>query len=119
MFGSVVDRIIANAFNLVSTPSWENFISLTTDLNSYMIMPLEGGYTATYAHMKYKEDERAYEDAGVSEMYLFTASSNLFKEKYWQLYGIFSRVTESQLAAIDFSQFFEEAGDNGGVPAIS
>ena len=35
-----------------------------------------------------------YKDAGVTEEFLFIQSSNVVKEKYWQLFGLFNRVNE-------------------------
>ena len=57
-------------------------------------MPFVGGYLACEAHVKYLEDQRAYNDGGVTEDYLFKEMGNLFKEYYWEFYGQFNRVTQ-------------------------
>lgn len=91
--GSIVYDIFNNFWNLVTNPSWVNLVAVIADFSSYVIMPLNGGYSSPFAHSKYIEDEKAYEDAGVTEDFLFKEATNMFKEKYWQFFGLLTRVT--------------------------
>ena len=91
--GSIVYDIFNNLINLLREPSMVNLVAVLADFGSYGIMPLNGGYTAPFAHSKYLEDEKAYEDAGVTEDFLFKEGTNMFKEKYWEFFGLISRVT--------------------------
>jgi len=59
-------------------------------------MPLNGGYASPFAHSKYLEDEKAYQDAGVTEDYLFKEGTDFFKERYWQFFGLIQRVTKKE-----------------------
>ena len=52
-------------------PSFGNFMATLTDLVSYFIMPLHGGWQLVESHRMYLLDKRAYNDAGVTEDYLF------------------------------------------------
>ena len=79
-----------------------NFLTIFIDYSSYVIMPMEGGYFATNSHDKYKRDEYAYIDAGVTEEFLFIETTNLFKEKFWQFFGLFKRVAET--TGIDYEE---------------
>ena len=55
-------------------------------------MPLQGGYQGPEAHDKFNQDKVSYGDAGVTEDYLFNQGCNMFKQKYWQFFGLFSRI---------------------------
>ena len=79
---------------LFQYPSWGAFIALLVDLISYGIMPLEGGYMGDEVHDQYIKDQRAYGDAGVTEDYLFKQSTNMWKERFWQFWGMFHRTSE-------------------------
>ena len=94
---SVVEDTWNNLIALLSDPSWETFSAVAVDIQSYYVMPLEGGYFAPEAFDKYHTDERAYVDAGISDTYLFKQSTNIFKDEYWKFFGIWSRVTEEAL----------------------
>ena len=93
---SIVYDIITNFLNLIKDPSWVNLVAVLADFGSYTVMPLNGGYASPFAHFKYLEDEKAYEDAGVTEDFLFKEATNMFKEKYWQFFGLITRTTEEQ-----------------------
>ena len=90
---NIITDVAVNIYNLIQNPSLENFRAVAVDFNSYIVMPFQGGYYACFAHEKYYEDRLAYDDAGVSEEFLFIQASNMFKEKFWQFFGLFSRVT--------------------------
>jgi hypothetical protein len=92
---SIAYDILNNLVNLLTDPSWVNLVAVMADYGSYFIMPLNGGYASPFAHSKYLEDEKAYEDAGVTEDFLFKEATNMFKEKYWQFFGLLTRTTES------------------------
>ena len=92
---SVLYDILTNVWTLFTEPSWEALITVTVDFASYMVMPLEGGYSAANAHAMYLQDELAYDDGGVTEDFLFVETTNLFKEKFWQFFGLFDRVEET------------------------
>merc|ERR1712178_50718 len=47
---SIVYDIVSNFMSLIQDPSWEAFRTLLVDYSSYVIMPLEGGYSAANAH---------------------------------------------------------------------
>jgi len=68
---------------------------VSVDIQSYGFMPLAGGYEAPYAHKKFLEDRLAYGDAGVSEGFLFKQMSNMFKDHYWSVVGMWQRVTKA------------------------
>ena len=93
---SIVYDITNNIINLFTNPSWETLVAVLADFGSYFVMPLNGGYSSPFAHSKYIEDEKAYEDAGVSEDFLFKEATNMFKEKYWQFFGLLTRITEKE-----------------------
>ena len=97
---SVLYDVFMNLKTLVYNPSFVNFLTVFIDYSSYIIMPAEGGYSATNAHQKYLEDQYAYIDAGITEDFLFVETTNLFKEKFWQFFGMFERV--SQTTGIEF-----------------
>jgi hypothetical protein len=90
---SIVFDIFNNFISLITAPSWENLFTVLADFGSYTVMPLNGGYSSPFAHSKFIEDEKAYADAGVTEDFLFKEATNMFKEKYWQFFGILTRVT--------------------------
>ena len=71
-------------------------------------MPLNGGYSSPFAHSKYIEDEKAYDDAGVTEDFLVKEDTNMFKEKYWQFFGLQTRVTKEE--------DIEQSGNTDDVP---
>ena len=100
--------ITNNIVNLLTHPSWENLVAVLADFGSYFVMPLNGGYSSPFAHSKYIEDEKAYEDAGVTEDFLFKEATNMFKEKYWQFFGLLTRVTEKE--------DIEQSGNTDDVP---
>ena len=54
-----------------------------------------GGFVACEAHKKYAEDRLTYQDAGVSEQYIFQQMANMIKEQYWEFFGIFTRVSKT------------------------
>ena len=91
----------SNIWNLVTSPNFENAFTVISDISSYFIMPFSGGYYATFVHQKYAEDRKAFEASGVKEEFLFFESTNLFKEKYWQFWGMFSRVSNDAKEAYD------------------
>jgi hypothetical protein len=93
---SIVYDVFNNLINLLTDPSWEHLFAVSADFGSYFVMPLNGGYSAPFAHSKYIEDERAYEDAGVTEDFLFKESTNMFKERYWQFFGLLTRLTKDK-----------------------
>ena len=92
---SVLFDVVNNLLTLMREPSWEALITVMVDFASYIVMPLEGGYSAANAHKMYLQDEYAYIDAGVTETFLFVETTNLFKEKFWQFFGLFDRVEET------------------------
>merc|ERR1712178_620069 len=89
---SIAYDIVMNFVTLMQEPSWEAFRTVLVDYASYIVMPLEGGYSAANAHFKFLQDERTYKDAGVTEDFLFIETTNLFKEKFWQFFGMFDRL---------------------------
>merc|ERR1712178_460552 len=95
VFGDIWNNIMA----FINEPSFATFSAVYIDWSSYILMPLEGGWQAPESHSKYIEDPRSYNNAGVTEDYLFKQSTSIFKEKYWQFFGLFSRITEEQIAA--------------------
>jgi len=95
---AVVVDIVVNLWNLITDPGWDHFVAVFVDFQMYGFMPLQGGYQAPQAHAQYAMDWLAYEDAGVTETYLFKQSSNMFKDTFWQVMGMWSRVTEAALA---------------------
>ena len=99
---SIIYDLWNNISNLFAEPSLVNFLTIFIDYSSYVIMPMEGGYFATNSHDKYKRDEYAYIDAGVTEEFLFIETTNLFKEKFWQFFGLFKRVAET--TGIDYEE---------------
>ena len=94
--------------NLITDPSAENLVTVLADFGSYAIMPLNGGYSSPFAHSKFIEDEKAYNVAGVTEDFLFKESTNMFKEKYWQFFGLVTRVTKEE--------DIDQSGDSEDVP---
>lgn len=106
--GSIVYDIFNNLGNLLKAPSWVNLVAVLADFGSYFIMPLNGGYSSPFAHSKFIEDEMAYEDAGVTEDFLFKRSTNMFKEKYWEFFGLLTRITAEQ--------DLDQSGDNADQP---
>ena len=80
---------------MLTNPSWDTIIAWAIDFNSFIIMPLVGGYMAPETRAQFKKDERVYDDAGVTEDYLFRQSSNMFKEHFWKFFGMFSRLNGS------------------------
>ena len=82
-----------NTVNLWNDFSYENIVAAGVDFSSYIFMPLSGGYQAIEAHKLYEEDKWAYQAGGVTEDYLFKQSTNMFKEKYWEFFGLFTRVS--------------------------
>ena len=98
----IIFDIFSNMKNLIYNPSIVNFVTIFIDYSSYIIMPLEGGYFAANAHDKYNMDKFAYMDAGVTEEFIFLETTNLFKEKFWQFFGMFDRV--SQTTGIDYGE---------------
>ena len=98
LVGNIWTDIVRNFQNLINDFSYENVIASLIDFSSYIFMPLAGGYQACEAHMKYQEDEPAYRDGGVTEEYLFKQSGNMFKEQFWEFFGLFSRVAQNAYA---------------------
>ena len=95
VFGSIYNNIVS----FINEPSLATFSAVYIDFSSYMLMPLEGGWQAPEAHSKYIEDPRSYQNAGVTEDYLFKQSTEIFKEKYWMFFGLFQRVKQEEQAA--------------------
>ena len=93
--GVIVVDIYNNLVNLFVYPSWGAFVALLVDIISYFFMPFEGGYFGAEVHHQFTRDARAYGDAGVTEDYLFKQSTNMWKERFWQFFGIFHRVSDS------------------------
>lgn len=80
---SVVVAMFGNIADFFSRPSWGHFAAIYVDLSSFVVIPMQGGYHAPLAHTKYVLDLYAYREAGVTEIYLFKALSNVFKDFYW------------------------------------
>ena len=91
---AVWNDIYRNTVNLFTNFTYENFISMMIDMSSYFVMPLAGGLEACEAHRQYLKDAYVYNDAGVTEDYLFKQTANMFKEQYWEFFGMFSRVSK-------------------------
>ena len=79
VFGSIWNNLIT----FINEPSISTFSAVYIDFSSYLLMPLEGGWQAPEAHTKFNEDPRSYNNAGITEDYLFKQSTEIFKEKYW------------------------------------
>ena len=91
---AVWNDIYRNTVNLFTNFSYENLIAAMIDLSSYFVMPLAGGMEACEARRQYLKDQYVYNDAGVTEDYLFKQTANMFKEQYWEFFGMFSRVSQ-------------------------
>ena len=83
----LIDSIWGDIVAFWTHPTWASFNGIFADVSLWFVMPFSAGYLRMEIYKVYNSDKSTYDNAEVSEAYMFKDAIQMFKQKYWSILG--------------------------------